>query len=44
LLSLTAGSKERIDFKIDGYIVGKAFMISKKVEVHHEGLVPLKLF
>lgn len=44
LLSLTAGSKEKIDFKIDGYIVGKAFLISKKVEVHHEGEVPLKLF
>ena len=44
LLSLTAGSKENIDFKVDGFIVGRAFFISKKVEVSHSGQVPLKLF
>ena len=43
MLGLTMGSRE-IDFKVDGYITGKAFFIKKKVHVSHEEKVPLKLF
>lgn len=43
MLGLTMGSRE-IDFKVDGYITGKAFFIKKKVHVSHEAKVPLKLF
>ncbi|MDA9312353.1 LEA type 2 family protein [Vicingaceae bacterium] len=42
LLGLTLGSKE-IDFKVDGYVTGRAFFIKKKVRVSHEAKVPLKL-
>ena len=43
MLGLTMGSGE-IDFKVDGYVTGKAFLIKKKVRVTHEEKVPLKLF
>jgi len=35
---------DKINFKVDGFIVGKAFLFKKKVEVSHEGIVPLKLY
>lgn len=43
MLALTMGS-DKIHFKVDGFIVGKAFFIRKKVKVSHEATVPLKLF
>lgn len=43
MLGLTMGSRE-VDFKVDGFITGKAFFIKKKVHVSHEEKVPLKLF
>lgn len=43
MLVLTMGSKN-IDFKIEGYIVGKVYFIKKKVDVSHSGKVPLKIF
>ena len=43
MLGFSMGSKE-IDFKVDGYVIGKAFFIKKKVRVSHEEKVPLKLF
>ena len=43
MLGLTLGSGD-IDFKVDGYVTGKAFFIRKKVHVTHEEKVPLKLF
>ena len=42
LLGLTLGSKE-IDFKVDGYVTGRVFLIKKKVHVSHEEKVPLRL-
>jgi len=44
LIALTSMSSDKINFKVDGFITGKAFMFTKKVEVSHEGKVPLKLF
>lgn len=41
MLALTMGSRD-IDFKVEGFIVGKAFFFKKKVEVSHEGKVPLE--
>lgn len=43
MLTLTFGSKE-VDFKVDGFITGKAFFITKKVAISHEERVPLKLY
>lgn len=43
MIALTMGSKN-IDFKVEGFIVGKAFLIRKKVKVSHQGRVPLKIF
>ncbi len=44
LIGITASGKDNIDFKIEGYIVGKAFLLKRKIEVSHSGKVPLKLF
>jgi LEA14-like dessication related protein len=44
LIAITAMGNENIDFKIDGFITGKAFLFKKKVHVSHEGSVPLKLY
>tara|TARA_R110002072_G_scaffold157619_2_gene308296 strand:- start:1710 stop:2189 length:480 start_codon:yes stop_codon:yes gene_type:complete len=44
LLALTMNSPERIQFKVDGFIVGKAFLFKKKIHVSHQGLVPLKFY
>jgi LEA14-like dessication related protein len=43
MLSLTFGSSE-VDFKVEGYITGRAFLMKKKVRVSHEAKVPLKLY
>jgi LEA14-like dessication related protein len=43
LIALTMGS-DKINFKVEGFIVGKAFLFKKKVKVSHEGIVPLKLY
>lgn len=37
------GNKE-IDFKVDGFVEGKAFWIKRRIEMQHEGKVPLELF
>ena len=37
------GSKD-IDFKVDGFVEGKALMIKKKINLKHEGKVPLEFF
>ncbi len=44
LIAITAMGEEEIDFKVDGFITGKAYLFKKKVEISHEGKVPLKLF
>lgn len=44
LIGITASGKDNIDFKVEGYIVGKAFLFQRKVNVSHSGMVPLKLF
>ncbi len=44
LIAITATGKDKLDFKVDGFIVGKVWWISKKVDVGHEGEVDLKLF
>lgn len=43
MMALTMGS-DQIRFRVDGFIVGKAFFIRRKVKVSHEATVPLKLF
>ncbi len=43
MLAITMGGN-KIKFKVDGYIVGKAFLMRKKVKISHEEEVPLKLF
>lgn len=43
ILALTMG-RDNIQFKVEGFIVGKAFLLRKKVKVSHEATVPLKLF
>ena len=44
LMTITAMGGDDIYFKVDGFIIGKAYFIKKKVHVSHEGKVPLKLF
>ena len=44
LIAITAMDTDNIDFKVEGSITGKAFIFKKKVDVSHEGKVPLKLF
>ena len=44
LIALTALGSDKIDFKVDGFITGKAFFFKKKVHVTHEGKVPLKFY
>ena len=44
LIGITASGKDKIDFKVEGYIVGKAFLFKRKVQVSHSGMVPLKFF
>jgi len=44
LIALTALGSDKIPVKIDGYLVGKVFLIRKKIEIEKEELVPLKLF
>lgn len=44
LIAITAMGSDKIDFKVEGFITGKAFLFKKKVEIKHEGKVPLKLF
>ena len=41
--SVLFGNKE-IDFKVDGFVEGKALWIKRKIELQHEGKVPLELF
>lgn len=44
LIAITATGKDQLDFKVDGFIVGKVWWIKKKVAVGHSGKVDLKLF
>ncbi|MEQ8908324.1 MAG: LEA type 2 family protein [Vicingaceae bacterium] len=44
LMGITASGNDDIRFEVDGFIVGKALMMKKKVEVKHSGIVPLKLY
>ncbi|MBL4710877.1 MAG: LEA type 2 family protein [Flavobacteriales bacterium] len=44
MLALTMSGNDKVKFKVEGFIVGKAFFIKKKVKVNHEDVVPLKLF
>lgn len=41
--SVLFGNKE-IDFKVDGFVEGKALWIKRKIGMQHEGKVPLELF
>lgn len=44
LIAITASGKDELDFKVNGFIVGKVWLFKKKVDVAHEGKVDLKLF
>jgi len=44
LIAITATGKDKLYLEVDGFIVGKVWLISKKVDVHHEGEVDLSLF
>lgn len=43
LLGLLTSSNKNVDFGIDGYIVGKVFLVKHKVNVDYKGKVPLEL-
>lgn len=42
LLAMAIAPPEEIDFKAEGFVVGKVFLFRKKVKVDHQGIVPLK--
>ena len=44
LIAITASGKDELDFKVNGFIVGKVWLFKKQVDVAHEGKVDLKLF
>ena len=44
LIAITASGQDQLKFKVDGFIVGKLWFISKKFEEAHEGMVDLRLF
>ncbi len=44
MLMLTMGGTNKVPFKVEGFVTGKAYFIKKKVKVSHEGIVPLELF
>lgn len=44
LLAIAASNGKMVPFKLKGYIVGRAFFISKKVDILHEDSVKLDLF
>lgn len=44
LIAITTNNSNRVDFKFEGYIVGKVFIIKRKVEINHEDSTLLKLF
>lgn len=44
MLMLTMGGSGKLPFKVEGFVTGKAYFITKKVKVEHEGIVPLELF
>jgi LEA14-like dessication related protein len=44
LIAITASGKDELDFKVNGFIVGKVWLFKNKVEVAHQGEVDLKLF
>lgn len=43
LIALTASSNQ-IDFKFEGFIVGKVFILKRKVKINHKDTTKLKLF
>lgn len=44
LIGLTASGRDKINFKVEGFIEGKAFLFKRKVNVSHSGIVPLELY
>lgn len=44
LVAITASNSNRIDFKFEGYIVGRVFIFKRKVDINHEDSTVLKLF
>ncbi len=43
ILGVLSSSSKEIKFEIDGYIVGKVFLVKHKVNVDYKGRVPLEL-
>lgn len=44
ILAMAAFGGGGIDFKLDGFVEGKAMFIKKRIDLVHEGKVPLDLF
>ncbi|MAY84320.1 MAG: hypothetical protein CMP59_09340 [Flavobacteriales bacterium] len=44
LIAITASGKDKLDFKVDGFIEGKVWFFKRKVDVAYEGEVDLELF
>jgi LEA14-like dessication related protein len=44
IFAMAAFGKNEIAFKLDGYVKGKAMAFKKKIDIVHEGKVPLELF
>lgn len=44
LIAITASNNKQIEFKFEGYIIGKVFIIKRKVKIDHKDSTLLKLF
>lgn len=44
LVAITASNSKQINFKFEGYIVGKVFLFKRKVDINHEDSTVLKLY
>jgi LEA14-like dessication related protein len=44
LIAITASNNKQIEFKFEGYIVGKVFIIKRKIKIDHKDSTLLKLF
>lgn len=44
LIAITTRNNQEVDFKFEGYIVGKVFLLKRKVKIDHKDSTLLKLF
>jgi LEA14-like dessication related protein len=44
IVAMSAFGKNEINFKLDGFVKAKAMLIQKKIDIVHEGKVPIEFF